>query len=131
MLFVESIRVDEDHLQESIRQILHREREEVSDRAENFLALAAGVGKRDEAHAPGEIGAAEEILIAARNITKIFVGLKVLNVRLHERRVVLDAGVQAVLVRDDAINRFVHRTRRLVGGLRSSGTGKRGRAACE
>ena len=131
MLFVESIRVDEDHLQESIRQILHREREEVSDRAENFLALAAGVGKRDEAHAPGEIGAPEEILIAARNIAEILIGLEILNIRLNERRVILHGGVEPILVGDDAINRFVHGTRPLVGGLRSSGTGKRGHAACE
>src|SRR5580704_15422513 len=43
VLFVESIRVDENHLQETVRKELHRERKEISHRPEDFLALALAV----------------------------------------------------------------------------------------
>src|SRR5258708_40152428 len=40
VLLVEAICVDEDHLQEAIRQKLHRERKEVADGAKDLLAFA-------------------------------------------------------------------------------------------
>src|SRR5947209_17039395 len=40
MLLVEPVGVNEDHLQESVRQELHRERKKVADGAEELLPLA-------------------------------------------------------------------------------------------
>ena len=50
MLLVESAGVDKDHLQETVRQVLHGEGKEVADAGEDLLALAAGVGEREQAH---------------------------------------------------------------------------------
>src|SRR5260370_18454639 len=43
VLFVESVRVDEDHLQEAVGHKLQRERKEIPNRSEDLLALALGV----------------------------------------------------------------------------------------
>src|SRR5262249_12244875 len=51
VLLIEAVGIDENHLQESVRQILHGEREEISDGTENLFALAFTFGKGDEAHA--------------------------------------------------------------------------------
>ncbi len=48
MLLVKAVRVDEDHLQEAVRQELHRKRKEVADRPENLFPLAIRVRQRDE-----------------------------------------------------------------------------------
>src|SRR5882672_6151958 len=45
VLFVEAVRVNEDHLQETVRQELHRERKEISNRSEDLLSLAFRVAQ--------------------------------------------------------------------------------------
>src|ERR1700731_3138002 len=47
VLFIEAIGVDENHLQEAVRKVLHGEREKVPDTREDFLTFATGVGQRD------------------------------------------------------------------------------------
>src|SRR5437588_9742076 len=51
VLLIESIRVDENHLQEAVRQILHREREEVSDPGKYLFPFCVRVRQRDQAYA--------------------------------------------------------------------------------
>src|SRR6267378_8332810 len=48
VLFVEAVGVKEDHLQEAVRQELHRERKEVADRTEDLLPLGIGVRERNQ-----------------------------------------------------------------------------------
>src|SRR5262249_52909653 len=68
VLLIKAVGIDENHLQESIGQILHCERKEIADGAENPFALAVGVGKGDESDALLKIGAAKEILVAAGHV---------------------------------------------------------------
>ena len=50
VLLVEAIRIDEDHLQEAVRQELHGEREEVANGTKNLLALAVDVRQGNQRH---------------------------------------------------------------------------------
>src|ERR1700752_2029538 len=43
VLFVEPVGVDENHLQKAVRQVLHRERKEISDAGENLFALGISI----------------------------------------------------------------------------------------
>ena len=85
VLLVEAVRVDEDHLQEAVRQELHREGKEVADGAENLLSLAVVVRQGNQRDALGEVGAPQEIFVAGGRVAKFLVRLQVLNVCLHQR----------------------------------------------
>src|SRR5262249_27560960 len=111
VLLVEAVSVDENHLQESVGQILHGERKEVADGTEDPFALIVCVGKGNESNALLKIRAAEEILVAAGYEAEILIRLQILNVSLHERRVILDVVVKTALVGDDAVKRLIHRAR--------------------
>src|ERR1700674_5388227 len=116
VLLVEAIRVDKDHLQEAVRQELHRERKEVADGAEDLLPLAVGVRQGNQRDALREVRAAEEILVAGGGVAKILIGLQVLDVRLNQRGKLLDLLVGPVFVGDHAVDDFVHGPR-LIGRL--------------
>src|SRR6202162_4528625 len=47
VLFIETIGVNENHLQEAIGKVLHSEREKIPDAGKEFFAFAAGVGQRN------------------------------------------------------------------------------------
>src|ERR1700694_2550621 len=88
VLLVEAVRVHIDHLEETLRQILHSQRQHVAEAAKHpplassLIAICQGV----ETDTLGKNRAAEEILIAGRNGAKIVVSPEILNVRLHQRR---------------------------------------------
>src|SRR5207244_4063389 len=97
---VEAIRIDEDHLQEAVRQELHGEREEVANGTKNLLALAVDVRQGNQRHTLREVRAAEEILVAGGRVAKILIGLQVLDVGLYQRRVLFDLLVGPVFIGD-------------------------------
>src|SRR5207249_6176234 len=106
VLLVESIRVDEDHLQKAVRQELHREGEEVADGAENLLSLAVVVRQGNQRDALGEVGAPQEIFVAGGRVAEFLVRLLVLNVRFYKRRIMLVLLVGSVFVGVYAVNDF-------------------------
>src|SRR5207253_39286 len=114
VLLVKAIRIDEDHLQEAVRQELHRERKEVADGTEDLPPLAVGVRQGDQRHTLRELGAAEEILVAGGGIAKILIGSQVLDVSLNQRRILLDLLVGPVFVGDHAVDDVAHGPR-LIG----------------
>src|ERR1700704_1818429 len=108
MLFVETIGVDENHLQEAVGKVLHGEREKITDAGEDFFAFAAGIGQRDQLDALGELGAAEEIFISGRCEPEVLVRLEILDVGFHQRLILGNLVVQAIFIGNDAVNNFVH-----------------------
>ncbi len=80
---------------------------------ENFLALALAVAQRHQRDTLREVRAAEKIFVAGGHIAQILVGLQVLNVRLHQRRILPYLLVQTVFVRDHAVDHLIHRSRLL------------------
>jgi len=118
VLLVESIRVDKNHLQEAVGQILHRERKEIADAAENLPAFAVGVRQRDEVYAFAEIRLAEKILVAGRDVAQLGIRPQILDVRLHKRRILADIVVHLVFGFDDAVGDFFHRPRLLISRKR-------------
>src|SRR5579864_6521872 len=124
VLLVESVGVDKDHLQEAVGQELHGERKEIADGAENFLSLALGIAERNKRDSLRKLRATEKILVAGGDFAQIFVRLQVLNVRLHQRRILPDLLVQPVLVGDDPVDDLVHRPRLLRFWPRCVGDGR-------
>src|ERR1700692_3234111 len=74
VLFIETVGVDENHLQEAIGKVLHGKREKIPDASEDFFAFAAGVGQGDQLDTLGKLSAAEEIFISGRSETEVLVG---------------------------------------------------------
>src|SRR5208337_5208645 len=79
VLFVESIGINENHLQKAVRQELHRETEEVSDGAENLLALVLGFVQGHQADTLRKVRASQKIFVPGRHLPQILVGLEILN----------------------------------------------------
>src|SRR6267143_4025066 len=70
VLFVESVGVEKNHLQEAIRHKLQRKREEIADGTEDLLPLGIGVREGNERYTRGEVRRAEEIRVAGRGIAE-------------------------------------------------------------
>src|SRR5712664_501246 len=70
VLFVESVGVEENHLQEAVRHKLQRKRKEIADRTEDLLSLGIGIRQRNERHTLGKVGSAEEIFVAGGGIAE-------------------------------------------------------------
>ncbi len=85
VLFVEPVGVDENHLQKAVRQVLHRERKEISDAGEKLFPLGISVGQRNQVDALGKIRAAQEILVACGCESKFLIRFQVLDVGLDQR----------------------------------------------
>src|SRR5882757_7752994 len=66
VLSVEAIRVDENHLQEAVRQVLHGEGEEVPDTRENLFALGVGIRQGNQVHTLGKIRTPQKVFVAGR-----------------------------------------------------------------
>src|SRR5713226_9903764 len=90
MLLVEAVGVDENHLQKAVRQVLHRERKEISNAGENLFALGVGVRQRNQVHALGKIRAAQKVFVAGGHKSKIVVRFLILNVGFDQRRIPAD-----------------------------------------
>ena len=118
VLRVEAAGVDENHLQETVGQILHCEREEIADSAENLLALAACIGEGDQSNGFGKIRFAQKIFVAGRNAAKLLVRLQILNIGFNERRVFLHPAVHVVLVAHHTIDNLYHGARFFRDSLR-------------
>src|SRR6202051_4002628 len=74
VLFIETVGVDENHLQKAVGKVLHGKREKIPDASEDFFAFAAGVGQGDQLDTLGKLSAAEEIFISGRSETEVLVG---------------------------------------------------------
>src|SRR6202023_3906678 len=102
MLPVKAVLVQEDHLQETARNIFHGE--EVLQAAE-YLALAAGaMNQRFELAALGEMGATEKIFVGVQHCALLLVWTKILDVRLDERRVLAERLNLGSLLRDNPVH---------------------------
>jgi hypothetical protein len=75
VLGVKAAGINEDHLQKAVRQELHREGKEIAYSAEDLFALAAGVGKGNQADGFGKIRFAQKIPVPGGNLAEFRVGL--------------------------------------------------------
>jgi hypothetical protein len=110
MLGIEAVGVDVDHLQESLRNELHRCREKPSETAEHLVresALAAVAGERHDIHALGKLGATQEILVAIRHGPQLAVRAQLLNIGFHQRRVLAQHLHLCVFLRRDLAHHLV------------------------
>jgi len=110
---------------EAVGHKLQRERKEVSDRPEDLLALAVGVRQGNQRDAFREVRAAQEILVSSWNVPEILVWPQVLDVRLHQRRILPDLLAGPVFVCDHPVDHVAHGPR-LIGRL---GARRRGKGA--
>ncbi len=108
VLLVEAVGIDENHLQETVRQILHRERKEISNAGKNLFALGVGIGQGNQVHALGKIRAAQKVFVARGYKSELLVGLQVLNVGFDQRRKLADFLVEVILIDDDSVNDLIH-----------------------
>ena len=108
VLLIEAVGIDKDHLQEAIRQILHRERKEISDAGEELLALGIHVGEGNQVYAARKIGASQEILVPRRHKAELPIGSQVLYIGFDQRRELADFLVEMIFVYNDAIDHFFH-----------------------
>ncbi len=115
MLAIEAIHVQVDHLQEAAREKFHRE--EVFEAAE-YLVLALGAcaaDQRFEFHALRQLGAPEKIRVAVRHRAHTLIRAKILDVRLHQRRVLAKKLHFRLLLRHNFVH-YLALCRRLLGG---------------
>ncbi len=108
MLLVEAVGVKENHLQESTRHELRRERKEIANRAENLLSLGVHVRQRHQRDALRKVRAAQKIFVPRRDEAEILVRSQVLDVRLDQRRILPDRLHGPVFVRDHAVDHVIH-----------------------
>ena len=113
VLFIEAVRVQENHLQEPAGHELRRKREEVADSAKDLPALAIGVRQGNQGDALRKVRAAKKIFVARGHGPEFFVRPLVLDVCLDERRVLPDLLDGPVLVGDDPVNHIRHGSRLL------------------
>src|ERR1700733_7649090 len=121
---IETIGVDENHLQEAIGEVLHGEREKIPNASEDLFAFAAGVRQRDQLNALGKLSAAEKIFISGRGEPEILVRSEVLDIGFHQGAILGNLVVQAIFIGDDTVDDLVHG---FSGGLGRSGR-RRGRS---
>ena len=99
VLPVEAGHVQENHLQEAARQ---KFRAEKLGPASDDPVLQPGVFvQRDQVYTPRQIGASQEVLVAARSRSRLLVGPELLDVRLDQRRVLAHQADFGPLLRHD------------------------------
>ena len=122
VLLVEAVGVKENHLQESTRHELRRERKEIANRAENLLSLGVHVRQRHQRDTLRKVRTAQKIFVARGDKAEILVRFQVLDVGLDQWRILPDRLDGSVFVGDHAVDHVIHGPRliRRLGCCRGS-----------
>ena len=124
MLPVQSVHVDVNNLQKALGNIRGREpAAHVRERIQT-VELALPLREHRIIHdALGEIGLAEEVMVADRNRAHLVVRLHILHIRFDDRIIAANSGHLVMLARNHTVNRLIHgrdRTSGCVAGLWTS-----------